>query len=182
MRGETCAFVPTMFHELHCLWILNRGFDKGERLAVPLSHINHCLNYIRQGVMCQPDLTLEPDDPVQEVVETKPNLHARAVSVAEHQDMVQLLQEQLRQARDDLSRRQIALDTAKVKMERRRKTEGYMTIAQGSRRGRCKTLSCTRSGSGLQQNQRSMAGDRWACGGPLRDEDEENRIQIRWVD
>lgn len=26
------------------------------------AHIGHCLSYIRQGVLCEPDLTLEPGD------------------------------------------------------------------------------------------------------------------------
>lgn len=59
------------------------------------------------------DLTLDPEP---QRAEAKPNLKARAASVAEHQDMVLLLQEQLRQARDDLSRRKTSYDAA-VKVE-----------------------------------------------------------------
>lgn len=74
------------------------------------------------------DLTLEPDG---EEEEAKPNLHARALSVADHQDMVLLLQEQLRQARDDLSRRQVALDTAKVKVESGQTFSAYKYFTPG---------------------------------------------------
>ena len=52
------VFVVTMFHELHCLRMLNRAFSKLPGATV--GHIKHCLNYIRQGILCQPDLTLEP--------------------------------------------------------------------------------------------------------------------------
>ncbi|EMD34967.1 hypothetical protein CERSUDRAFT_139739 [Gelatoporia subvermispora B] len=51
-------FVVTMFHELHCLRILNLAF--GKVTGATTEHIRHCLSYIRQGVLCSPDLTLEP--------------------------------------------------------------------------------------------------------------------------
>ncbi|OCH93635.1 hypothetical protein OBBRIDRAFT_789996 [Obba rivulosa] len=55
---EDRLFALTMFHELHCLRVLNRAFGKAA-VATP-EHIQHCLNYLRQGVLCSPDLTLEP--------------------------------------------------------------------------------------------------------------------------
>ena len=55
---EDRMFVITMFHELHCLRVLNMAFGKAP-LATP-EHIRHCLGYLRQGVLCAPDLTLEP--------------------------------------------------------------------------------------------------------------------------
>ncbi|RPD74899.1 hypothetical protein L226DRAFT_68182 [Lentinus tigrinus ALCF2SS1-7] len=55
---EDRTFVITMFHELHCLRMINRAFSKMPGATV--YHIKHCLNYIRQGVLCDPDLTLEP--------------------------------------------------------------------------------------------------------------------------
>lgn len=54
---EDRTFVVTMFHELHCLRMLNRAFTKSNG-ATP-DHLRHCLSYIRQGVLCSPDLTLE---------------------------------------------------------------------------------------------------------------------------
>ncbi|GJE88769.1 hypothetical protein PsYK624_048550 [Phanerochaete sordida] len=51
-------FVLTMFHEMHCLRILNLAFRRQTRLE----HVEHCLNYIRHGALCAPDLTLEPGD------------------------------------------------------------------------------------------------------------------------
>ncbi|PIL35481.1 hypothetical protein GSI_02209 [Ganoderma sinense ZZ0214-1] len=57
---EDRTFVVTMFHELHCLRMMNRAFSKSP--TVTLDHLKHCLNYIRQGILCSPDLTLEPGD------------------------------------------------------------------------------------------------------------------------
>ncbi|KAI0749652.1 hypothetical protein C8Q80DRAFT_1269499 [Daedaleopsis nitida] len=55
---EDRTFVVTMYHELHCLRMINRAFTKSKGANV--GHLKHCLNYIRQGVLCDPDLTLEP--------------------------------------------------------------------------------------------------------------------------
>ena len=55
---EDRTFVITMFHELHCLRMINRAFSK--MVGANVGHIKHCLNYIRQGILCDPDLTLEP--------------------------------------------------------------------------------------------------------------------------
>ena len=55
---EDRTFVITMFHELHCLRMINRAFSK--MVGANIAHIKHCLNYIRQSVLCDPDLTLEP--------------------------------------------------------------------------------------------------------------------------
>ncbi|KAI0667427.1 hypothetical protein C8Q78DRAFT_982102, partial [Trametes maxima] len=52
------TFAVTMFHELHCLRMINRAFTKTEG-ATP-NHLRHCLNYLRQGVLCSPDLAIEP--------------------------------------------------------------------------------------------------------------------------
>ncbi|KAF5367789.1 hypothetical protein D9615_010506 [Tricholomella constricta] len=51
-------FVVTMFHELHCLRMLNLAFDPSN--GVKDGHINHCLGYLRQMALCGSDLTLEP--------------------------------------------------------------------------------------------------------------------------
>ncbi len=50
-------FVVNMFHELHCLRLLNLAFDPVKVVAE--GHIQHCLNYLRQMTMCEPNLTLE---------------------------------------------------------------------------------------------------------------------------
>ncbi|KAI0362152.1 hypothetical protein OH77DRAFT_1416377 [Trametes cingulata] len=53
-------FMVTMFHELHCLRILNLAF--GKHSIATLAHIQHCLNYLRLSALCFSDLSLEPGD------------------------------------------------------------------------------------------------------------------------
>lgn len=60
---DTEKFSVTAFHELHCLYMLQEAFRKaraGEE--VPL-HANHCLDYMRQLLLCHADGTLEPVKP-----------------------------------------------------------------------------------------------------------------------
>lgn len=57
---ENRIFVVSMFHQMHCLRMLNLAFSK-EPIAVP-EHIHHCLNYLRQAALCGADLSLEPGD------------------------------------------------------------------------------------------------------------------------
>ncbi|KAF9038916.1 hypothetical protein BDZ89DRAFT_1061014 [Hymenopellis radicata] len=57
LGSEERIFVVNMFHELHCLRLLNLAFDPVK--VVLEGHIQHCLNYLRQMTMCKPDLTLE---------------------------------------------------------------------------------------------------------------------------
>ncbi|TBU51887.1 hypothetical protein BD310DRAFT_941356 [Dichomitus squalens] len=52
------TFTTTMFHELHCLRMINRAFSRSPSMT--MDHLRHCLNYIRQGILCSPDLGLEP--------------------------------------------------------------------------------------------------------------------------
>ncbi|TFK96611.1 hypothetical protein BDV98DRAFT_635697, partial [Pterulicium gracile] len=51
-------FMVTMFHEMHCLRVLNLAFDPSN--IVSDGHIAHCLGYLRQQALCNADLTLEP--------------------------------------------------------------------------------------------------------------------------
>ncbi|KAI0775095.1 hypothetical protein BD413DRAFT_611454 [Trametes elegans] len=52
------TFGFALFHELHCVRMLNLAFSRPD-VVVP-GHARHCLNYLRQGVLCAPDLALEP--------------------------------------------------------------------------------------------------------------------------
>lgn len=56
-----------MAHELHCIGTLRDAMvePKGEYGFNVTIHAQHCLNYIRQWIMCSPDLTLEPFDPLK---------------------------------------------------------------------------------------------------------------------
>ncbi|KAK7472493.1 hypothetical protein VKT23_000608 [Stygiomarasmius scandens] len=52
-------FAVSMFHQFHCLrlmrYALEGRHDEGSR-----GHMQHCLTYLRQMILCHPDLTLEP--------------------------------------------------------------------------------------------------------------------------
>ncbi|KAG6999525.1 hypothetical protein G7Y79_00034g069480 [Physcia stellaris] len=66
-----------VFHQLHCLdgirqgyWALHSAAIVGEKVddsEIPMmyspAHIRHCIDLIRQSLMCQPDLTVEVKDP-----------------------------------------------------------------------------------------------------------------------
>jgi hypothetical protein len=55
-------YVPSMFHSLHCVRMFRKALqDKavsmlGKRDTM---HITHCVNYVRQMLLCQADATLE---------------------------------------------------------------------------------------------------------------------------
>ena len=53
----------TVFHQLHCLSYLAEHYQQGYG-GVALTkevahHTSHCFNYLRQGIMCTADTTLE---------------------------------------------------------------------------------------------------------------------------
>jgi len=57
------GYMITVFHQLHCLSYLAEHYQQGyaganltEEIA---HHTAHCFNYIRQGIMCSADTTLE---------------------------------------------------------------------------------------------------------------------------
>ncbi|KAF8888844.1 hypothetical protein BD779DRAFT_1672162 [Infundibulicybe gibba] len=65
-------FGIAMYHQLHCLNSLRKaiihggeGHGHGERGAgekrEQVPHVHHCLNYLRQTILCNADLTLEPE-------------------------------------------------------------------------------------------------------------------------
>ncbi|KAI0154556.1 hypothetical protein GGR57DRAFT_466025 [Xylariaceae sp. FL1272] len=58
------GFALSMHHQIHCLGLMKHVFLKSERnqTVTPLDyrHMDHCVEYIRQAVMCHGDLTLEP--------------------------------------------------------------------------------------------------------------------------
>lgn len=59
---ENRPFTISMFHQLHCLRTLST-WNSG--------HMQHCLNYLRQMILCNPDLTLEPADILDRDFETE---------------------------------------------------------------------------------------------------------------
>lgn len=63
-------FSLSLYHQIHCLEslrnaILNRGHhahDAADGMRKrDVEHSAHCLNYLRQTIMCNADLTLEPE-------------------------------------------------------------------------------------------------------------------------
>ncbi|KAJ6583268.1 hypothetical protein B0H10DRAFT_1636999, partial [Mycena sp. CBHHK59/15] len=61
LGNEHRAFAVAIFHQLHCVRLIHAGLT-GRYDAATRSHMHHCLNYIRQMILCSPDLTLEPAD------------------------------------------------------------------------------------------------------------------------
>ncbi|KAL1688289.1 hypothetical protein GGG16DRAFT_94826 [Schizophyllum commune] len=54
--------LPSMFHDLHCLRMLNSAFGHASPGWAHIHHVRHCLGYLRTSILCRPDLTLEPGD------------------------------------------------------------------------------------------------------------------------
>ncbi|KAI8951413.1 hypothetical protein F4801DRAFT_589638 [Xylaria longipes] len=61
-------YTLSVMHQLHCLWSIHQSFytalhaDSGEVGMQDFPHIRHCVDYIRQALMCSADTTLEPVD------------------------------------------------------------------------------------------------------------------------
>ncbi|EAU82127.2 hypothetical protein CC1G_09586 [Coprinopsis cinerea okayama7 len=52
----------SMFHQIRCLNIIRKGlikFEDGGRKQKPDELVHHCMNYLRQMVLCRADLRLE---------------------------------------------------------------------------------------------------------------------------
>ncbi|KAJ7808344.1 hypothetical protein B0H14DRAFT_2525308 [Mycena olivaceomarginata] len=65
---EYRGFAMGMFHELHCLHVMRLVLGENDKGAV--GHFQHCLNYLRQFILCSPNLTLEPADVLTRDFET----------------------------------------------------------------------------------------------------------------
>ncbi|OJT08125.1 hypothetical protein TRAPUB_980 [Trametes pubescens] len=55
------TFLVSMVHQLHCLDAIRVAFVTNRTGAA--HHVEHCLRYLRQTVLCHADTTLEPDEP-----------------------------------------------------------------------------------------------------------------------
>ncbi|PCH44321.1 hypothetical protein WOLCODRAFT_76501 [Wolfiporia cocos MD-104 SS10] len=62
------VFQVSMIHQLHCLDVIRVGFVTNGTHAA--EHIQHCLRYLTQLVLCNADTTLEQDEIAS------PHLHA----------------------------------------------------------------------------------------------------------
>ncbi|KAG1890029.1 hypothetical protein F4604DRAFT_1708115 [Suillus subluteus] len=61
---EHRVFVVVFGHQLHCLWMLQQALldYNRDQPKVTYHHTHHCLNYLRQTLMCDPAHTLEMGD------------------------------------------------------------------------------------------------------------------------
>jgi hypothetical protein len=57
---EDRLLVVSLYHALHCLTIFRRALVQDASLSD--HHFEHCLNYLRQLLLCSADATLEPID------------------------------------------------------------------------------------------------------------------------
>ncbi|KAH0833225.1 hypothetical protein J3R83DRAFT_12285 [Lanmaoa asiatica] len=55
------TFHVSLFHQLHCLDVIRVGYVTNRTHA--FEHIQHCLRYLRQILICHADTTLEDDIP-----------------------------------------------------------------------------------------------------------------------
>lgn len=55
-------FISGAYHSLHCVYSMQRDFDKPGHIAHPSHHFEHCLMYLRQIFLCSADMTLESGD------------------------------------------------------------------------------------------------------------------------
>lgn len=56
-------YAVSMYHQLHCLNFLRYDLTQSKKgvkaTSAVLGHANHCYNYIRMGILCASDRTLE---------------------------------------------------------------------------------------------------------------------------
>lgn len=57
------GYMMTVFHQLHCLSYIAEHYQQGyagmNLTAEVAHHTSHCFNYLRQGIICSADTTLE---------------------------------------------------------------------------------------------------------------------------
>lgn len=72
---ESEAYVPSVFHQIHCVGEIKHAFIQLQQgRALPAhEHIDHCIEYLRQAVMCSGDLTLERPSYIGDTTWTRPN-------------------------------------------------------------------------------------------------------------
>lgn len=61
MGQERRPFMPSMFHQLQCLKIIRIAYLQVNSTAAQTADLTaqHCLNYLRQMILCRADLNLE---------------------------------------------------------------------------------------------------------------------------
>ncbi|TFK51119.1 hypothetical protein OE88DRAFT_1748820, partial [Heliocybe sulcata] len=58
-------FLLSMYHQLYCLHHLKDAIATpvSDKTTAQLGRAQHCLNYLRQAILCEPSLRLEPESP-----------------------------------------------------------------------------------------------------------------------
>ncbi|KAJ3474802.1 hypothetical protein NLG97_g9688 [Lecanicillium saksenae] len=59
-------YTLSVVHQLHCLWSIHGSLystSRNNHAETSDAHMRHCFDYIRQGLMCASDTSLEPVDP-----------------------------------------------------------------------------------------------------------------------
>ncbi|KAK4206721.1 hypothetical protein QBC37DRAFT_300214, partial [Rhypophila decipiens] len=71
LQSKPNAYIISAYHQLHCLMLLHRFHaqentkEKDKRPLLDddeVNHAEHCFIYLRQGVLCSGDITLEQPD------------------------------------------------------------------------------------------------------------------------
>lgn len=70
-------FAIAMFHQLHCIVAFHTVLSDPEDPTYAPEHVHHCLNYVRQLILCNADQTLEPYDFMSRNFTTDPVGHTR---------------------------------------------------------------------------------------------------------
>ncbi|TFK53106.1 hypothetical protein OE88DRAFT_1627143 [Heliocybe sulcata] len=60
MGAQDRPFCISMFHQLHCLNNLKKAVVADQLSPGQSRHLDHCINYLRESVLCHPSLRLEP--------------------------------------------------------------------------------------------------------------------------
>jgi hypothetical protein len=58
-RIDEAIYTVTMFHQLKCLDLIREEYVTRSPIAVASGAVQHCMNYLRQTLLCHPNLTLE---------------------------------------------------------------------------------------------------------------------------
>ncbi|EPQ55545.1 hypothetical protein GLOTRDRAFT_41489, partial [Gloeophyllum trabeum ATCC 11539] len=59
-HGTTKNYTVTLFHQLRCLDIIRREYVRTSDISrTPSTLTHHCMNYLRQTILCHPNLRLE---------------------------------------------------------------------------------------------------------------------------
>lgn len=60
LSSSSRTFDLSIYHELHCFRTLFHALSGSGSIYDKLGHNMHCIDYLRNMAMCNPDLTLEP--------------------------------------------------------------------------------------------------------------------------